>query len=164
VFYCYCRQIFPCYRTMQTSIEPGLGYVAFLFFTFIGEGNRRTRRKPLYHIMLYTSPWARFELTTSVVIGTDCIGSCKSNYHTITTTTAPCLGLGNVFHLICHLQQYFSHISLVSVFIEGNRSFRGKLPTWRKSLTYFKVASSKQRQRAATHNLSGDRRHKTGRC
>jgi hypothetical protein len=27
----------------------------------------------LYHIMLYTSPWLRFELTTSVVIGTDCI-------------------------------------------------------------------------------------------
>jgi predicted metal-binding protein len=23
------------------------------------------------------------------VIGTDCIGSCKSNYHTITATTAP---------------------------------------------------------------------------
>jgi hypothetical protein len=43
----------------------------------------------LYHIMLYTSPWSRFELTTSVVIGTDCICSCKSNYHTITTTTAP---------------------------------------------------------------------------
>ena len=31
----------------------------------------------------------RFELTTSVVIGTDCIGSCKSNYHTITATRAP---------------------------------------------------------------------------
>ena len=29
----------------------------------------------LYHIMLYTSPWSRFELTTSVVIGTNCIGS-----------------------------------------------------------------------------------------
>jgi hypothetical protein len=28
--------------------------------------------------MLYTSPWVRFELTTLVVIGTDCIGSCKS--------------------------------------------------------------------------------------
>jgi hypothetical protein len=27
----------------------------------------------LYHIMLYTSSWSRFELTTSVVIGTDCI-------------------------------------------------------------------------------------------
>ena len=24
-----------------------------------------------------------------MVIGTDCMGSCKSNYHTITTTTAP---------------------------------------------------------------------------
>ena len=43
----------------------------------------------LYHIMLYTSPLSRFELTTSVVIGIDCMGSCKSNYHTITITTAP---------------------------------------------------------------------------
>ena len=42
----------------------------------------------LYHIMLYTLPWSRFELTTSVAIGTDCIGSCKSNYHAITATTA----------------------------------------------------------------------------
>jgi hypothetical protein len=41
----------------------------------------------LYHIMLYTSPWSRLELTTSVVIGTDCIGSCKSNYYTMTVTT-----------------------------------------------------------------------------
>jgi hypothetical protein len=38
----------------------------------------------LYHIMLYTFPWSRFELTTSVVIDTGCIGSCKSNSHTIT--------------------------------------------------------------------------------
>ena len=43
----------------------------------------------LYHIMLYTSPRSRFELTTSVVISIDYIGSCKSNYHTITGTTAP---------------------------------------------------------------------------
>jgi hypothetical protein len=42
----------------------------------------------LYHIMWYTSPWSRFELITSVVIGPDCIGSCKSNYHAITTTMA----------------------------------------------------------------------------
>ena len=45
----------------------------------------------LYHIMLYTSPRSRFELTTSVVIGIDCIGSCKSNYHTITATTVTVL-------------------------------------------------------------------------
>jgi len=43
----------------------------------------------LYHIILYRVHlvWAGFEPTTSVVIGTDCIGSYKSNYHTITTTT-----------------------------------------------------------------------------
>jgi hypothetical protein len=46
----------------------------------------------LYHIMfyrVYISPWAGFELTTLVVIGTDFIGSCKSNYHTVMTTAAP---------------------------------------------------------------------------
>jgi hypothetical protein len=43
--------------------------------------------------MLYTSPWTGFKLTTSVVIGTDCIGSCTSNYHTITATTAPFRGM-----------------------------------------------------------------------
>ena len=42
----------------------------------------------VYHIMLHTSPWSRFELTTSVVIGTDCIVTCKSNYHTIMAATA----------------------------------------------------------------------------
>ena len=43
----------------------------------------------LYHIVLYSSPSSKFELTTLVVIDTDCIGGCKSNYHTITATTAP---------------------------------------------------------------------------
>jgi hypothetical protein len=44
-----------------------------------------------YHIMLYRvhPAWAGFELTTLVVIDNNCIGSYKSNYHTITTTTAP---------------------------------------------------------------------------
>ena len=41
----------------------------------------------LYHITLYTLPWAGFKHTTSLVIGTDCIGSCKSNYHMISATT-----------------------------------------------------------------------------
>ena len=31
----------------------------------------------MYHIMLYTSPWSRFEFTTSVEIDTDCIDSCN---------------------------------------------------------------------------------------
>ena len=40
-----------------------------------------------YHIILLRVHlvWARFELTTLVVID-----SCKSNYHTITSMTAPC--------------------------------------------------------------------------
>jgi hypothetical protein len=37
----------------------------------------------LYHIMLYRVhlAWAGFKLTTLVLIGTDCIGSYKSNYN-----------------------------------------------------------------------------------
>ena len=44
----------------------------------------------LYHIMLYRVHlvWVGFELTTLVAI--NCIGSCKSNYHTITTTPTNC--------------------------------------------------------------------------
>jgi hypothetical protein len=50
----------------------------------------------LYHIMLYSSSWSRFEFTTHVVIvGTDWVGSCKCNYHTITATTAPHLSFNN---------------------------------------------------------------------
>ena len=51
----------------------------------------RENTDKLYHIMLYQVilAWVGFELTTLVVIGTDCIGSCKSNYHTITTMTVP---------------------------------------------------------------------------
>jgi hypothetical protein len=48
----------------------------------------------LYHIMLYSSPWMGVEPTILVGIGTDCIGSCKSNYHTITATTALTDGYG----------------------------------------------------------------------
>ena len=47
----------------------------------------------LYRIMLHQVRCAQaaFELTTLVVIGTDCICSYKSNYHMIMTMTAPLL-------------------------------------------------------------------------
>jgi hypothetical protein len=50
-----------------------------------------TCRKSLTNLMLYREhlAGAEFELTRLVVIGTDCIGSCKPSYHTITTTTVP---------------------------------------------------------------------------
>jgi hypothetical protein len=43
----------------------------------------------LYHIMFYRVhlSWTGIELTPLVVIGTECIDSCKSNYHSIPTTT-----------------------------------------------------------------------------
>ena len=40
----------------------------------------------LYRVHL---AWVGLELTTLVVIGTDCIGSYKSNYHKIMTTMTP---------------------------------------------------------------------------
>ena len=53
-----------------------------------------TRRKSLTNFITqcsieYTSPCMGMESITLVVTGTDCTGSCKSNYHTITTKTAP---------------------------------------------------------------------------
>jgi hypothetical protein len=77
-----------------------ISVISWLLVFFIGGGNPSTQRKPsicrkslthFYHIMLYQVhlAWAEFELTTLVVIGTDCIGSYKSNYHTITILRAP---------------------------------------------------------------------------
>ena len=41
-----------------------------------------------HNVSRYISPCTGFELTTLMVIGTDCTGSCKSNYDTMTTTAA----------------------------------------------------------------------------
>jgi hypothetical protein len=41
------------------------------------------------NIVLSTPRLSGIRTHNLVVIDTDCIGSCKSNYHTITTTTAP---------------------------------------------------------------------------
>ena len=64
----------------------------------------------LHHIMLPTSPWAGVEPTKSVVIGTDCIGNCKSNYHTITAKTASHL-LFKIFKIKCRLYVRVAKIS-----------------------------------------------------
>ena len=42
-----------------------------------GPGENHLSQVTDNFIMLYTSPWSRFELTISVVIGTDCLGSCE---------------------------------------------------------------------------------------
>ena len=46
------------------------------------------------------SPWTKFELTTLVVIDTDCTCSCKSNYHTNTNTMAPYLMITFKFQIL----------------------------------------------------------------
>jgi hypothetical protein len=106
----------------------------------VGGGQFYWRRKPEYlvkttdlsqvtdklHIMLHT--WSRFELTTLVMIGTDCIGSCKSNYHTITATTTPGYDEGKVIwqvqyhktlYLLNRLNIFVLDYSLFFLF-EGN--------------------------------------------
>ena len=63
--------------------------------SFIGGGNQRKPRPVASHCQtlshnVSSTPCHEWGLnTTLVVIGTECTGSCKSNYHTITTTTAP---------------------------------------------------------------------------
>ena len=68
--------------------------------SFIGGGNWSIRRKPptcrkslttLSHNVVSNTPTHERGSNSQllVAIGTDCTGSHKSNYHTITTTTTP---------------------------------------------------------------------------
>jgi hypothetical protein len=97
-----------------------ISFWSVLFVEETGEPGENVTDN-LYHIMLYTSPWSRFELT-SVGIGTDSIGNCKSNYHTTTPTMAPGqlvkVKHGNIERYafaseVYHMLRLFNHISLI---------------------------------------------------
>jgi len=106
--------------------------------SFIGEGNRSTQRKqPTCRKSLtnfitycggeYISPWAGFELTTLVVIDTDCICSCKSSYHTTRTTTmtAPTMSKQHTFTILGKNREYvyFYDIMFLLWFVLSNVYF-----------------------------------------
>ena len=94
--YTVCNSLHTCQaRTTLMLFNTTFNNISVIMVvSFIDGGPRENHAlsqvtDKLYHIMLYTSPWSRFELTTSVVIDTDCRDSCESNYHTITATAAP---------------------------------------------------------------------------
>ena len=110
LLYMWHPSYYSCYKSCDTSwIRKGRKIVCLMLFNatfnnisviswrsvlsveeteWHGVNHRSvTSHWQTYQIMLYTSPWSRFELTTAVVIATDCIGSCKYNYHAITATT-----------------------------------------------------------------------------
>jgi hypothetical protein len=66
----------------------------------------------LYHIMYRVHlAYMGIELTTLVVIGTDCIVSCKSNYHMI-MSLASLKMLCTFSTLSCNLQDYLGNVFL----------------------------------------------------
>ena len=107
------------------------------YFSFIGGEYHSTRRKPptcrksmtnfiTWRCIEYTSRWKGFELTHLVVIDTDCTGSCKSNYHTIMTTTAHVCKLISKHHRHdCKVQSFLNrclYIESYSIELYGNSS------------------------------------------
>jgi hypothetical protein len=62
----------------------------------------------LYHVMLYRVhlSWVGFELTTLVVIGTDCIGCYRSIYNTILTITVTYNTISAEFFLPIYILKY----------------------------------------------------------
>jgi hypothetical protein len=62
-------------------------YISSKYFRVRGENHRPVANHwQLYCCIEHTLSWAGFDLTTLVLIATDCIGSYKSNHHTITNT------------------------------------------------------------------------------
>jgi hypothetical protein len=113
-----------------------------MVFSFIRGGNRSTRRKlptcrksltNFYHKMLYRVHLTMngFELATLVVICTDCTCSCTSNYHTITTTTAPYLNVVNMEFRQCGIFVFNFIIlifcSLIKPVNKGQSPFNGRM-------------------------------------
>ena len=84
---------FVCLMVFNVSFNnsSGISWLSVLLVeeTGIPRGNRRSAASHCQTLLHNVVHPALIEIRALVVIGTDCIGSRKSNYHTITITTAP---------------------------------------------------------------------------
>jgi hypothetical protein len=73
----------PTINWKQTFYYHEDGLVLFMVFNATFNNIPVISWQSVLLVEEYTSPWTGFKLTTLVVVGTDCTGSCKSNYHMI---------------------------------------------------------------------------------
>jgi hypothetical protein len=98
--FCFCLMVFNA--TFSNVSVISLRSVLLVEGTGVPGENLRlaARHWKTYDMMLYTLPWSRFELRTSMVIGTNCIGSWKSNYQNIMDPSVyVCIVLFNLRYL-----------------------------------------------------------------
>jgi hypothetical protein len=103
------------YRTHDNlfGIVVSNTYCVVFLFCFSSSCATYVDTYKLYHNVVSTThlhEWD-FELTSLVAVGTDCIGSRKSNYHTITTTTDdPAHRFIMAIHVTCIMNVSICHI------------------------------------------------------
>ena len=96
---------------IQSHFQQYFSYIVAV--SFIGGENHRSAASHgqtwSHNVVMSTPAWVGFALTTLVVIGTDCIGSCKSTYDTITATTAPVFG--RYFSIFVNLHNFYEKLA-----------------------------------------------------
>ena len=105
----------------------------------------------LYHILLYTSPWSRFELTASAVIGTDYIGIVVNS---TTIRSQPWRLQKNLQLNALNIGSLFAVIHQSKVLEYAIRCQRGNQKSWIKegqTIQWSKGIRRKGKQRSTKH-------------
>ena len=89
--------------------------VLLVLETEVSRENLSVTNFIIYCCIKCTSQWTGSELTTLVVIGTDCTGSCKSNYHLITTTTVHTVEWFHTVYVLpyCYMVSYCIYAAIL---------------------------------------------------